>query len=145
MRSHFYTETMPRFSLFVIMVKVQFRGSELFKKKRHYFMKNLPTFYIYAFMNKLVIWMWMDCLNLNVILMFLLIWFCHTAVIESTWQPVQNQHLVVMLCNVWLAESSRASALWSHDHNIETKTWWSCWSLEVDLVCLWKFAIKVQR
>ena len=23
-----------------------------------------------------------------------------------------------MLCNVWLAESSRAPALWRHDHNV---------------------------
>ena len=34
--------------------------------------------------------LWMDGLNLNVILMFLPIWFCHTAAIASTWQPVQN-------------------------------------------------------
>ena len=29
------------------------------------------------------------------------------------------QHVVVMLYNVWLAESSRAPALWRHDHNVE--------------------------
>ena len=46
--------------------------------------------YLYAFTNKLVIRLWMDGLNLNVILMFLPIWFCHTAAIASTWQPVQN-------------------------------------------------------
>ena len=28
------------------------------------------------------------------------------------------RHVVVMLCNVWLAESSRAPALWRHDHNL---------------------------
>ena len=28
------------------------------------------------------------------------------------------RHVVVMLCNVWLAESYRAPALWRHNHNI---------------------------
>ena len=28
------------------------------------------------------------------------------------------RHVVVMLCNVWLAERSRAPALWRHDHNV---------------------------
>ena len=32
------------------------------------------------------------------------------------------QHVVVMLCNVWLAESSRAPALWRHDHNVDDQT-----------------------
>ena len=27
--------------------------------------------------------------------------------------------MVVMLCNVWLAESSRAPALWRHYHNVD--------------------------
>ena len=50
----------------------------------------VPTWYIYAPMNKLAIRLWMDGLNLNVILKFLPIWFCHTAAIASTWRPVQN-------------------------------------------------------
>ena len=50
----------------------------------------VPTWYLYASMNKLAIRLWMDGLNFNVILMFLTIWFCHTAAIASTWQPVQN-------------------------------------------------------
>ena len=29
------------------------------------------------------------------------------------------RHVVVMLCNVWLAESSRAPALWRHYHNVD--------------------------
>ena len=28
------------------------------------------------------------------------------------------RHVVVMLCNVWLADSFRAPALWRHDHNV---------------------------
>ena len=28
-------------------------------------------------------------------------------------------HVIVMLCNVWLAESSRVPALWRHDHNVD--------------------------
>ena len=28
------------------------------------------------------------------------------------------RHVVVMLYNVWLAESYRAHALWRHDHNV---------------------------
>ena len=50
----------------------------------------VPTWYLYASMNKLAIRLWMDGLNLNVILMILPIWFCHTAAIASTWEPVQN-------------------------------------------------------
>ena len=29
------------------------------------------------------------------------------------------RHVVVMLCNVWLAESSRAPTLWRHDNNVD--------------------------
>ena len=29
------------------------------------------------------------------------------------------RHVVVMVCNIWLAESSHAPALWRHDHNVD--------------------------
>ena len=52
-------------------VKVQFRGPKLFKKKRGIISRRIvPTWYIYASMNKLAIRLWMDGLNLNVIWMF---------------------------------------------------------------------------
>ena len=35
-----------------------------------------------------------------------------------TYQP-QYRQVVVMLCNVWLAESSRAPTLWRHYHNVD--------------------------
>ena len=72
-------------------VKVQFRGPELFLEKGGTISRRtVPTSYLHASMNKLAIRLWMDGLNLNVILMFLPIWFCHTAAIASTWHPVQN-------------------------------------------------------
>ena len=55
--------------------------------------------------------------------MFLSIWFCHTTAIASydsqsrTYQR-RYRHVIVMLCNVLLAESSLAPALWRHDHNV---------------------------
>ena len=72
-------------------VKVLFRGPKLFKKKRGTISRIIVhTWYLYAPMNMLAIRLWMDGLNLNVIFMYSPIWFCHTAAIASTWQPVQN-------------------------------------------------------
>ena len=35
-------------------------------------------------------------------------------------EPInEHRHMVVMLNNVWLAESSRAPALWRRDHNVD--------------------------
>ena len=31
----------------------------------------------------------------------------------------RHRHVVVMLCNVWSAESSRSPALWRHYHNAD--------------------------
>ena len=77
-------------------VKVQFRGPKLFKKKGGTISRRIvPTWYRYALMNKLVIRLWMDGLNLNVILMLLPKWFCHTAAIASAWQtalPARGCH-----------------------------------------------------
>ena len=84
-------QKMSNFWWFEMLVKVQFRGPELFKKKGGTISRRIvSTSYLYAFMNMLAIQLWMDGLNLNVILMFLPIWFCHTAAIASIWQPVQN-------------------------------------------------------
>ena len=43
-----------------------------------------------------------------------------------------------MLCNVWLAESSRAPALWRHDHNIGDQNMAVLLIVRVDLPCLRK-------
>ena len=37
---------------------------------------------------------------------------------QSRTHQRRYRHVVVMLCNMWLAESSRAPALWRHDHNV---------------------------
>ena len=39
--------------------------------------------------------------------------------IDSTIMEMLWLHVAVMLCNVWLAESCRAPALWRHDHNVD--------------------------
>ena len=95
-------------------------------------------------MNKLAIRLWMDGFDLNVILMFLPVWFCHTAAIVSTWQPVPEP--INGVTRMWL--SCFATCDWLrtlvHLHcevmitTSTTKTWWSCRSLGVDLLCLRK-------
>ena len=47
------------------------------------------------------------------------------------WIFLRYRHVVVMLCNVWLAESSRAPALWRHDNDVGDQNM-------VVLPCLWK-------
>ena len=54
----------------------------------HYFNKNCTYLVSLCSINKLTIRLWMDGFNLNVILIVLSIWFCHTAPIASTWQSV---------------------------------------------------------
>ena len=77
-------------------------GTRVLWDKRGTISKRIvPTWYLYAFMNKLAIRLWMDGLNLNAISMFLSIRFCHTATNASTWQPVPNyqrryRHVVVI-------------------------------------------------
>ena len=102
----------------------------------------VPTWCLYAFMNKLAIRFWMDGLNLNVILMFLPI--CHTTAIALTWQPVPEP--INGISGTWL--SCFATCDWLralvHLHcdvmitTSTTKTWWSCRLFGVDLPCLWK-------
>ena len=108
------------------------------------FLRFVPTWYLYAFMNKLEIRLWMDGLNLNVILMFLPIWFCHMAAIASMWQPVLEP--INSVTNTWLSFFATCDWLRTLVHlhcdvmitTSTTKTWWSCWSLGVDLPCLRK-------
>ena len=38
--------------------------------------------------------------------------------IPRTYQRIYR-HVVVMIYDVWLAESSRAPTLWRHDHNVD--------------------------
>ena len=126
-----------------MMVKVQFRGPDFLRKMGHYFNKNCTYLVSLCSINKLTIRLWMDGFNLNVILIVLSIWFCHTAPIASTWQSVLStyqrryQHVVVMLCNLWLA---RAPVQLHCDVMITTsttKTWWSsCRSLGVNFAML---------
>ena len=66
-------------------------GTRAFKEKVGNISRRIVrTWYLYAFMDKLAIRLWTDGLNLNVILMFLPIWFCHTPAIALTWQPVSE-------------------------------------------------------
>ena len=77
-------------------------------------------------------------------LMFLPIWFCHTAAIASTLQPVPEP--INGVTATWL--SCFATCDWlralAHLHfdviitTPTTKTWWFCRSLGVDLPCLRK-------
>ena len=65
---------------------------------------------------------------------------CHTEAIASTWQPVRNlsmafPEVVIMRCNVWLAESSRTPELWRHDHNVDDQ---NMVVLQIDLSWLQK-------
>ena len=111
-----------------VRLKVQFRGPELFMKRGGTISRRiLPTWYLYAFVNKLTIRLCMDGLNLNVhvILFFFadMILSYGSHCIDMTASPrtyqQRHRHVVVMFCNVWLAESSSALALWRHDHNVD--------------------------
>ena len=125
---------------------MQFRGPQLFFKKRgggSIPRRIVPTWNLYAFTDKLAIRLWMEGLDLNVILIFLPIWF-------AIWQPVhrrdsQSQNLSTALptlgchaLHVWLAESSRVPTLWRHDHNIDDQNMVVLLIIGIDLPCLWK-------
>ena len=131
------------------MVKVQFRGPELFKKNGALFQEELYLPGI--FMPPWTSWRY-DCgwmassqfgCNFNVFAES----FCHTAAIASTWQPVSTalpargchalQRVIgwdpgwELLCTCCLHCDVMITTL-------ATKTWWSCRSLGVDLPCLRK-------
>ena len=106
-------------------VKVQFRGPKLFKKRRALFQEEfcLPVIFMPSWTSwrydcgwMASIWMLFQC-------------FCrydfairhplhrHDS-LSRTYQR-RYRHVIVMICNLWLAESSRAPALWRHDHNAD--------------------------
>ena len=107
---------------------MHFRGPELLKKKGGTISRrNVPSCYVYAFTNKLVIRLWIGGLDLNVILMLYAdLILPHGSLCIDMTSPRTYQrrcrHVVVMLYNVWLAESSRAPALWRHDHNVDDQS-----------------------
>ena len=72
------------------LVKVQFSGTELFRKKGHCFKKNCTYLVSWCHHEQVGDTIVEDGLDMNVTLMFLPIWFCPTAAIASTSQPVQN-------------------------------------------------------
>ena len=123
-----------------ILVKVQFRGTELFKKRGHYFKKN-GTCPVYLCLSEQVGDTIVDGFPISECnLIFLPIWFCHTQPMyrhDSQSRTYQRRYgyVVAMLCNVWLAESSRAPVLWRHDHNVDDQ---NMAVLGVDLPCLRK-------
>ena len=58
--------------------------------------------------------------DFNVFAAMILPYGSHCIDMTSSHRTYQRRyrHVVVMLCNVWLAESPRAPALWRHDHNV---------------------------
>ena len=107
-----------------ILVTVQFRGPKLFKKKGALFQEEL---YIPGiFMPPWTSWRY-DCGWMASIWMqfwcfrrydFAIRKPLHRHDSQSRTYQRRYRHVVVMLCNVWLAERSRAPALWRHDHNV---------------------------
>ena len=92
-------------------------------------------------MNKLAIRLWMDGLNLNVILMFCRYDFAirqplHRHDSQSRTHQRLYWYVVVMLCNVWLANSSRA-----HGCIFLLKSLAKL-GLELDLPCLWALNVN---
>ena len=104
----------------------------------------MPTWYLYAFVKKLAIRLWMDGLNLNVILMLFPIGFSHTAAITLTWQAVTEP--INGVTGTWLSCFATCDWLTALVHlrcdimktTSTTKTWWSCRSLGVDMPYLRK-------
>ena len=128
---------------------MQLRGPELFKKKGALFFKKNCTYLVSLCLHEEV--GDMDGLNLNVILMFLPIWFCHTAAIAPIWQPAQNLSTALPAhdCHVvqrvigWAPPCTCIVTSWSQHR----------WPKHVGLADRWgstchaygrKFAIKIQ-
>ena len=65
-------------------------------------------------------WPQFEC-NFNVFADTILPYGSHCIDMTASPRTYQRlyRHMVVMLCNVWLAESSRAPVLWRHDHNVD--------------------------
>ena len=107
--------------MFEFRVKVQFRGPELFNKKEGTISRRIvPTWNLYAFINKLAIRLWMDGLNLNVILILLPIWFCHMAAIASKFIKIHWNLLLrvqLMILQFWFR-------YWLDDKPVYLKQWW---------------------
>ena len=125
-----------------ILVKLQFRGPELYRKNGRTILRRIsPTWYLYSFMNKLAMRLWMDGLNLNVISVDMILPY-GSHCIDMTASPRTYQrryrHVFVMLWNVWLAESSHAPALWRHDRNVDDQNMVVLPIVGIDLPCLRK-------
>ena len=107
------------------MVKVQFKGPELLGKGGHYFKKNcthLLSLCLHEQVGDTIVvgWPQFEC-NFNVFADMISPYGSHCIDMTASPRTYQRRyrHVVVMLCNVWLGESSRAPALWRHDHNVD--------------------------
>ena len=105
------------------LVKVQFRGPELFKKKGTLFQEELylPGIFMPSRTRWRYICKWMASISMYFLCFCRYDFAIRQPLHRHNIQPRTYQrrywHVVVMLCNVWLAESSRVTALWRHDHN----------------------------
>ena len=138
-------------SLFPSSVKVQFRGPEHFKKKGALFQEK-NTYLVYLCLREPVgDIFWVDGFNLNVILMFCRYDFVIRQSLhrrDSQYRIYQRRygHVVVMLCNVWLDESSQCTCIvtsWSKRRRpkhggLVDRCWSTCHAYGR------KFAIKLQ-
>ena len=108
--------------MFIIMVKVQFRRPEFLRKRGHYFKKNCA--YLVSLCLREQVggtingWPLFDC-NFNVFADMILPYGSHYIDMTPSPEPINGATGMWLSCfaNVWLAESSRAPALWRHDHN----------------------------
>ena len=126
------------------MGKVQFRGPKLLRKRGHYFKKNctyLESLCLHEQVGDRIVdeWPKFEC-NFNVFADLILPYSSHCIDMTATPRTYQGRygHVVVMLHNMWLAESSRAPALWCHDHNIDDQNMVFLPIVGVDLPCLRK-------
>ena len=126
------------------MVKVQFRGPELYKENGALF--QIELYLPGIFMPSRTSWQY-DCKWMASILIYIQ-WFCrydfatrqplHRHDTQSRTYQRHYRRVVVMLCNVWLAESSHAPALWRHDHNVDDQNMAVLPIVGVNLPCLRK-------
>ena len=100
-------------------------GPELFSKTGHYFKKNcayLISLCLHEQVGDMIVdaWPQFEC-NFNVFADMILPYGSHCIDMTTNLRTYQwrYRHVVAMLCDVWLAESSRASTLWRHDHNFD--------------------------